>query len=1079
MKFQHCQDERSIGRNYRIVLSCIAIFACNCTTRAADVTNYLWIGFDGEVTGSEYVLDSTERDLTGSFAVSGTPTVADGLATVPGSVDDSSGFYMNANSIGSLNSTNWMAEVRFQPSTNAAGQPGLFNHLLDVQGDTYLRYNSYDYSRKRFELGFYDGQEHRQLIASPSSSEPSLWVLAWDASSHTLSTYRDGVQVGSQSGSEFATPSPNVGFGFFARTGFFDRAVDGTLDAVAFSTYQGELDPSQDFQLYNQSAPLGLEVSINPSTGSVLLSNPSGEAVAINGYELTSSAASLSSDHWLSLAEQQASSGSTTEWLEGGFASDSILFEASLEGEMQMEPGQSLWLGYAFTPGAEENIEFRYRRAGQSGLEPGTVNYDGAAALLAGDYNADGLVNLADYIVWRNHLGSSYSLPNDATPATVDADDYQVWKNSFGSSAAPASVGLQQIPEPRTVVSIIGLIAAALLVRGGRLRSAFAPLALLMAMALATPSIAQTAPAPYGAVPTERQLAWHQQEYYAFLHFGPNTFTDEEWGWSQSTPDVFNPTELDTDQWAQSIKDAGMTGMILTAKHHDGMALWDTATTEYRINNGAWASERETAGLDANVVRMAAESAKAQGLKFGIYLSPWDMHRDPAVSKTHLQGTKYDEPQIFGDANGSDYNDLYAAQLTELVTMELSDGSQIELSEVWLDGASGSSTVQTFDWNRYRDIIREYQMDAVMWGHQGVDARWVGNEDGYSPPINWHTIDRTQDQTRYSAGELQTGVRNGAYWTPAEADARLRSGWFYHDDESPKSTSDLMDMYMNTVGRSVNLLLDVPPGPDGKLAAEDVTRLVEFRTAREDLLGSTLFDEGTTIVASATRGDVDGPFRGENLLDGDINTYWTMDDGQTTGSLELDLGGPRRVTGLITKEYIALGQRIGSYSVDALVNGSYTTVATGNSLGYQRIHVFDQAVETSKLRFRITQADAVPILSELEVLGEVLVGITGDVNSDGQINVADWTIYIQWAGANLDSYTAEDAFARGDLNGDFRNDLADFDLFVTAYEKWNGAGSFAEMATTVVPEPACSCLLITGVLIQMSRSKSLSLWNRK
>src|SRR5262249_12411235 len=157
----------------------------------------------------------------------------------------------------------------------------------------------------------------------------------------------------------------------------------------------------------------------------------------------------------------------------------------------------------------------------------------------------------------------------------------------------------------------------------------------------------------------------------------------------------------------------------------------------------------------ANVVRMAAESAKKYGLKFGIYLSPWDMHRDPAVPKTNLAGTIYDEPQIFGDSTPGDYNDFYASQLTELVSMHLSDGSPIDLSEVWLDGASGSSTVQTFDWNRFRDIIRQYQPNAVMWGHQGVDARWVGNEDGYEVPTNWHTISRTQDQTKYTGSQLQ------------------------------------------------------------------------------------------------------------------------------------------------------------------------------------------------------------------------------------------------------------------------------------------------------------------------------------
>ena len=165
-------------------------------------------------------------------------------------------------------------------------------------------------------------------------------------------------------------------------------------------------------------------------------------------------------------------------------------------------------------------------------------------------------------------------------------------------------------------------------------------------------AVAYSAPAPYLQTPTPRQLAWHQHEYYAFIHFGPNTFTDEEWGRSQSTPDVFKPTALDTDQWAKGFADAGMTGMILTAKHHDGMALWDTNTTTYKIGNGQWAKDRITAGLSADVVRMAATSAAKYGIKFGIYLSPWDIHRDPAMPKPNLTGTIYDEPQIFGDKIG-------------------------------------------------------------------------------------------------------------------------------------------------------------------------------------------------------------------------------------------------------------------------------------------------------------------------------------------------------------------------------------------------------------------------------------------
>jgi alpha-L-fucosidase len=580
---------------------------------------------------------------------------------------------------------------------------------------------------------------------------------------------------------------------------------------------------------------------------------------------------------------------------------------------------------------------------------------------------------------------------------------------------------------------------------------------------------AQAPPTAYLQTPTPRQLAWHEQEYYAFIHFGHNTYTNEEWGWSQSTPDVFNPTNLDTDQWAQTFADAGMSGMILTAKHHDGMAMWDTATTQYKITNGAWALNRAALGLDTNVVRMAAESAKAHGLKFGVYLSPWDMHRDPAVPKPHLADTIYDEPQIFGNASPGDYNDMYAAQLTELVTMQLSDGSPIEISEVWLDGASGTSTVQTFDWNRFRDIIRTNQPNAVMWGHQGVDARWVGNEDGVTVATNWHTISRTQDQTRYTESQLQTGIRDGSYWTPAEADARLRSGWFYHENESPKSSSELMQMYLRSVGRSVNLLLDVPPDPEGKIVAEDIAALMAFQEERDALLSRELVTPNLTVTASSIRGNNAALFGPANAIDGDSDTYWTMNDGQTTGSFEIDLGGIRDVDAFVVQEHIALGQRIGGYAIDAWINGAYQTVVTGTSLGYKRIDALTSSVETARIRFRVTQANAVPLISSFQVIGDIVIGATGDLDLNGMIDLADWQLYIAYVGADLTGLTPLEAFQRGDMNGDGKNDLVDFDRFVTAYDGVHGMGALAEALHFNVPEPstAASVSALALCLIQV------------
>jgi alpha-L-fucosidase len=492
---------------------------------------------------------------------------------------------------------------------------------------------------------------------------------------------------------------------------------------------------------------------------------------------------------------------------------------------------------------------------------------------------------------------------------------------------------------------------------------------IIAAIWLACTVAAEMAPAPYLQIPSSRQLAWHQLEYYAFIHFGPNTFTNEEWGRSQSTPDVFNPTTMDTDQWAKGFADAGMAGMILTAKHHDGMALWDTNTTTYKIGNGQWAKDRVAGGLSADVVCMAAASAQKYGIKFGIYLSPWDIHRDPAMPKPNLTGTIYDEPQIFGDNSTGDYNDLYSRQLTELVTLKYDNGSRVPLFELWLDGASGSDTVQTFDWAKFRDIIREEQPDAMMWGHQGVDARWVGNEEGYTVPTNWHTISRTQDQTHYEGGELQTGVHDGLYWTPAEADARIRDGWFWHANETPKSADALMQMYMACVGQSVSLLLDIPPDTTGQIAKEDLEGLQQFKKQRDAFLNRPLLAPGLNASASSVRGGDSTRFGPANVLDGSIDTYWAMNDNETTGFLEIHLNGVYNIDAVILQEHIALGQRIGGYLVDAGVNGEYSRIINGTSLGYKRIWNLTSSVEATDIRLQILQANATPLINSVQVLG--------------------------------------------------------------------------------------------------------------
>lgn len=1057
----------------------------------------VYVNFNGTLSGGNaYTLGPGELDVTGTFRRNGAATVAGGVADIPGDVNAASGFLFNAATLGSLTTANWVTETMLVPDAPAANQPGVFNHFLDVQGDLFFRYSA-NGQPKAVQYGFWDG------ASEPTDATPELpttryshVALVWNAGARTLQGFVDGVSQGTLStGNVFAAPSTNVGYGFFARTGFLNRAIDGKLASVAFSTFTGTFNPGFgagfDFQLDPAEAPtLALELRVNAVSGGASIVNNTPTAVAIQGYDLTSALASLdaTAGGWRSLSDQNldpvfGGDGPGETWEEGGHPSAQYVAEAFLLGSTTLAPGASLSLGRAYNAAVDaRDLAFRYRVAGQAGLVDGLIGYDDDAPAIVGDYDNDFDVDGADLLVWQRVLGGATPLPNDATPSSVDGEDLVAWRAAFGAAGATAASepAGASAPEPKALAMWLCGVAVAGARRrrprgakrgvgqaGGCSRLAAAWLALCV---FAGAAVAQSPPAAYLRTPSERQLAWHDLKYYAFIHFGHNTFTNEEWGWSQSTPDVFNPTNLDTDQWAQAFKDAGMTGMILTAKHHDGMALWDTATTQYKVANGNWAQNRASQGLDANVVRMAAESAKKFGLKFGIYLSPWDMHRDPAVPKSHLAGTIYDEPQIFGDSTPGDYNDLYAQQLTELMTMQLSDGSPIEVFEVWLDGASGTNTVQTFDWTRFRDIIRQHQPDAVMWGHQGVDARWVGNEEGTTQATNWHTISRTQDQTRYSGSQLEVGVRDGLYWTPAEADARLRSGWFYHANENPKSTAALMEMYRETVGRSITLNLDVPPDAQGRLEQEDVDALMAFKAAREAFLDRELVSPELAITASSVRGGASELFGPANIIDEDPSTYWTMNDGQTTGSFEIDLGGPRNVDAFIVQEHIALGQRIGGYAIDAWVNGAFQPVVTGTSLGYMRIDSLTAPVETSRVRFRVTQANAVPLVSSFQILGDVLIGSIGDLDLNGLIDLADWQLYVVALGADLSGLTPEQAFQMGDMNGDGRNDLADFDLFAAAYDGAHGVGALA--AALQVPEPSTSALASVAALCFMQARTS-------
>ncbi len=490
-------------------------------------------------------------------------------------------------------------------------------------------------------------------------------------------------------------------------------------------------------------------------------------------------------------------------------------------------------------------------------------------------------------------------------------------------------------------------IAAALLSRG-------AILALAAAMAwcglsVATSGEAVPPPAPLGPLPTGNQLRWHQLEFYGLLHFGLNTFTDREWGFGDESPALFNPSAFDPDQIATVAAEAGMKGLILVCKHHDGFCLWPTKTTEHSVRHSPWRGGR------GDIVREIAGACRRHGLLFGVYLSSWD--RNCAA---------YGKPA---------YLAFYRAQLRELLT------GYGEVFISWHDGAHGDQGYYGgardrrvvdprtyYRWPETWALIRRLQPRAVIFSDAGPDVRWCGNEDGSAGEPCWATLDLADFYPGTPEMKaLTTGDRRGADWAPPECDVSIRPGWFYHarEDLRVKSVGRLVDIYFASVGRGGCLDLNVPPDTSGRIHANDAAAL-RGMGAWLAALFATNYTHGAHITASNTRGGTNAAstFGPEKLLDGDRTTYWATDDAVTTAQVVLDLRRPQWLSVVQLREYLPLGQRIEGFALDRWEDQGWHEFFHGTSIGNQRL-VRVPRFETNRLRLRITQAAACPALAEL------------------------------------------------------------------------------------------------------------------
>ena len=460
-------------------------------------------------------------------------------------------------------------------------------------------------------------------------------------------------------------------------------------------------------------------------------------------------------------------------------------------------------------------------------------------------------------------------------------------------------------------------------------------------------------PTPYGPVPTARQLRWHEMEFYGFLHFTVNTFTDKEWGYGDESEKVFNPSAFDAEQIVSTAQQAGMKGLILTCKHHDGFCLWPSKFTEHCVKNSPW---RDGQG---DVVKEVSEACRRHGLRFGVYLSPWDRnHKD------------YARPE---------YITYYRNQLRELLT------GYGDIFTVWFDGANGGDGFYGgakemrkidnrtyYDWPNTWQIVRDLTPMAAMFSDVGPDFRWVGNESGFAGVANgtcWATLSPGDGVPGNTKANLNQGERPGTQWIPAECDVSIRPGWFYHaaEDTRVKTSAQLLDIYYKSVGRGACLNLNLPPDRRGRIHENDVKSLGEFRRILNETFAVNLAKDAR-VQASNVRGTTKA-FAAQNALDGDRNTYWSTDDTATTPELVLELAAPKTFNVISLREYLPLGQRIEAFALDQWKDGQWQEFAKGTSIGNLRL-VRVPAVTTDKVRLRLTQAPVSPALSEFGLYAE-------------------------------------------------------------------------------------------------------------
>ncbi len=442
---------------------------------------------------------------------------------------------------------------------------------------------------------------------------------------------------------------------------------------------------------------------------------------------------------------------------------------------------------------------------------------------------------------------------------------------------------------------------------------------------------------PHGPLPSQAQLAYLEDELAAFIHFGPNTFYDQEWGTGQEDPERFNPTRLDAREWVRVLKETGFKKLILVVKHHDGFVLYPTAHTDYSVKASPWRNG------EGDLLLEVSQAATEFDMDMGVYLSPWDAHSP-----------------LYHVEREADYNAYYLAQLKEILSNP-AYGNGGKFAEVWMDGARGEGAQKVnYEFEKWFETIRELQGDCLIFSTEGTSIRWIGNERGYAGDPLWQKVNSDKLGTEAELDYLQHGDPSGTIFSIGEADVSIRPGWFYHEDQDSKSLEELVEIYFHSVGRGTPLLLNIPPNQAGLFDAKDIERLYEFAAYRNEL-----YKEDLALGAKVSGSALSADFACHYLTDGLKTSSWASDAGLPI-QLELDLGSPKTFDVIELREDLKLGQRIAGFYVQVEVDGVWQEFGTGFTVGYKRL-LRGPLVEAQKVRVMITESQDLPVLTKISL----------------------------------------------------------------------------------------------------------------